>query len=275
MQFSSCITNPNIIKEPFEKIVEQFISAGFEGIDIPCYKENFAIDKIKPILESYPALKVPEITAMINPSRDLVHPDRTKRQIAINYIKECIDVANALEVNLTHMCFISFKDNLEKTNRNTLEKYAIESIRTCAKYAEERHVRLMIEPLFKGDMTIINKCEQAVDLWCKALNIDEESFMTQNQFGLLQDIFHMHCEEDDLLKAIEKYKKITFHMHVADHLRGLDFLRKDSDFVKEAINLLKKLNYKYFISFETFDKSVSFNTLKEALKTIKSFRFKF
>jgi len=270
MYFSSCITNPNIIIKPLNEIIEKFIEYGFDGIDLPCNEQLFPLKSIKNILESYSNIKIPEITAMISTSLDLIHPDEKMRMKAINYIKRCIDYAAELNVNLTHMCFITFEENLTRNTREKLEKIAISAIKNCALYAEKMNVKLLIEPLYKGDVSLINRCEQAIELWCKALNIDESTFMNQNQFGLLQDIYHMHCEEIDLLSTIKKYNKITYHMHLADHLRGLDFTRPDSKFVKDAIKLLKHLNYSYYVSFETFDKSVSFDTLKNSLKILKS-----
>jgi sugar phosphate isomerase/epimerase len=170
------------------------------------------------------------------------------------------------------MCFITNNENLEKTPRDKLERLGIESIKICAKYAEDHNVKLLLEPLFKNDITIVNTCEKAVELWSKALNIDKDTFIQGNMnYGLLQDIFHMHHEETNLLEMIRRYNKITYHIHIADHPRGLDFTRSDSRFVSEAIKVLKAINYQHYISFESFNPEFDLNKLEIALKTIKSF----
>jgi sugar phosphate isomerase/epimerase len=70
MKYSSCITNPSIISQPFEKILNSFVEAGFDGIDIPGEKDLYPVDKIKPILDTYSnRIKIAELTAAINPNR--------------------------------------------------------------------------------------------------------------------------------------------------------------------------------------------------------------
>lgn len=273
MKYSSCITNPSIITQPLDKILNAFVEAGFDGIDIPGEKDLFPIDKIKPILDTFSnRIKVAEITAAINPNRDLINPDPKKRNEAINYIKYCIETASKIGCNLTHMCFITNLDNLSNTPRDKLDKLGVEALKICSKEAENHGVKLMLEPLFKKDVTIVNTCDKAVELWSKALNIDIETFIQgRTNFGLLQDIFHMHHEESNLADSLKKYARITYHIHVADHPRGLDFTRADSKFVPEAIITLKKLNYPNFISFESFDSNYNLFSLKSALMTLKSF----
>ena len=273
MKYSSCITNSNIINEPLEKILDSFIDAGFDGIDIPGEKDLFPIKKIKPILDSYSdKIKIAELTAAVNPSRDLINPAPKKRKKGIDYIKYCIDTASDLDVNLTHMCFMTNSYNLNNTLHSKLEILAIESIKILSKYAENKGVKLMIEPLFKQDVTLIKTCDKAVILWAKALNTDSDTIMSNpKNFGLLLDIFHMHYKETNLLRSLEKYHHLNYHTHVADHPRGLDFDRRDSKFVEKAIKKLKSLDYKNFISFESFDPSVTLSTLKESLEIIKEY----
>lgn len=271
LQFSSCITNSTIFNQSFEKILEVFIDAGFDAIDIPGEKKEYPIKKIKPIFDTYSnKIKIGELTACINPTRDLVNPDAKKRNSAINYIKYCIDAAAEIGCKLTHMCFITTPENLVNTPREKLENLATQSIKECADYANNKNVKLMVEPLFKADNTIINRCEQAVQLFSTALNMDIDTFMQgKHNFGLLQDIFHMHHEEVNLVEAIKKYNKITYHCHVADHPRGLDFTRKDSGFVKDALKTLDDLGYQNLIAFESFDPAWTLDRLKGSLQEIK------
>ena len=131
---------------------------------------------------------------------------------------------------------------------------------------------LLIEPLFKNDTSIINRAEQAVSLYAHALDMDIDTFINeQKKFGLLLDIFHMHNEESSIDDVLDNYIKITYHVHVADHPRGLDFTREDSIFVKNAITKLKELQYPHYVSFESFDPSVNLETLKGALEAIRTF----
>jgi D-psicose/D-tagatose/L-ribulose 3-epimerase len=257
---------------PLEQILEKFVQFGFDGIDIPGEKDTFPVAKIKPLLDSYSnKLQIGELTACINPTRDLIHPDDKKRQHAIDYIKYCIDAAQALECNKTHFCFITFPENLNGSPREKLEKTAIRVIAELAKYAANKEVTLMMEPLFKDDTSLVNRADQAISLFSKALNMDPVSFLKEkHQFGLLLDIFHMHHEEQDSLATIEKYLPKTYHMHVADHPRGLNFARSDSNFVAKAMQKLRSMNYDHFLSFESFDPDWNLDRLENALHVLKS-----
>lgn len=272
MKFSSCITNPKIFSESFEKILDSFVAAGFDGIDIPADPAQYPVQLVKDVYSSYEdKLEIPEITAMINPDRDLINPDDIKRKNSVKYIKTCIDIASELDVGLTHFCFITNYENLTQTSAKTLRKRAIESIKEIASYSEENGVKLLMEPLFSDDCTLIKTSKQAVDLWIDALNLDYEVFMDgETNFGLLQDIFHMHHEEKDIIQAIEDFVKITYHRHVADHPRGLDFSREDGGFVEKALKKIDELNYKGYISFESFNPNYGLNSLESSLKSLKS-----
>jgi D-psicose/D-tagatose/L-ribulose 3-epimerase len=271
MKYSSCITNPSIFEQPLNTILETLIKAGFDGIDIPGDENLYPVAKIKPLLDSYKnKLPIAEITACMNPTRDLIHPDPAKRKIATDYIKYCIDTAVQLECLQTHMCFLSFPENLAQNPREKLEQLGIAAIRDCADYAHEKGVRLLLEPLFKDDVSLVNRADQAVSLFARAMHMEESAFITGNHdFGLLLDLFHMHHEEQDLAVALEKYRKITYHVHVADHPRGLDFSRTDSGFVRTGIQKLQQLNYSGYISFESFNPAFNLEQLPKSLAMLK------
>ncbi len=273
IHFSSCITNANIFGGSLEDIMEKFVAFGFDGIDIPADTEQYPIAKIQPVVESFRnKLPVPEITACMNPTRDLTHPAAANRKKAVNYIKLCVDTAVALNVSSTHLCFISTPELLAKESRPKLESHGVASLQECIKYAQECGVRLLLEPLFKGDNTVVNRCEQAVALFSRALKIDTKEFFGKTKdYGLLCDLFHMHHEEPDFLGAIRTYAPLIGHAHVADHPRGLDFTRPDSQFVRQGIEQLRASGYEGFVSFESFDSSVNFEGLRQALQVVKQY----
>ncbi len=272
MKFSSCVTHPAIINQPFETIVEKFVEFGFDAIDIPGDSERFPPVKVKDILSSYSdKLKTGELTAMMNPSLDLVHPDEKIRRKAIDYVKYCIQAAAEIGSDITHMCFLSYEENLKTTLQQKLDEYARAAVKECCKEAEDYDIEFMVEPLFEGDVSIVNRCDQAVNLLSSALDLDKELLTEgKTRYGLLQDVFHMHCEEKDILSTIESYYPMTYHVHVADHPRGLDFDREDSLFVKDALKKYKQLNYNRLVSFESFADGISLETLGNSLKTLKN-----
>ncbi|MHA1996829.1 MAG: sugar phosphate isomerase/epimerase family protein [Promethearchaeota archaeon] len=273
MEFSTTLTNPIFSRFDTESILEFLVSSGFDAVDIPGEPFLFPVQEIAELFDSFsPRLKIGELTACINPSRDLIHPDPVRRKGAINYIKYCIDSASMLGCDLTHFCFITGTDNLESTPLNLLESRAIEAIRDISNHSGDLGITLLIEPLFKADVTIVNRAGQAVDLFSRALDVDVEEFKRGNMgYGLLLDLFHMHLEEENLIDTIEEYISITHHVHVADHSRGLNFTREDTRFVKDALRTLKAQNYSKLVSFESFDGNVTLDDFEAALKNLHSF----
>ncbi len=273
MLFSTTITNSNIIGKPLGDILDRLIAVGFDAVDIPGEPDIYPIAMVKEALASRSGkLRVAEITACINPTRSLMDPDEKARRRAVDYVKYCIHAASELGVNLTHACFITTNETLQKTPAAKLEKAALTSIRTLAKDARDAGVRLMLEPLFSNDNTIVKTASAAVSLFSTALGMDVEMFMQgQHDFGLLLDLFHMHNEESDLLCAIRDHAAVTMHVHVADHARSLDFTRADSAFVRTGIAALRDAGYAGYTSFESFHPSVSFDVLKTALRVIKTY----
>ncbi|MBN2150964.1 MAG: sugar phosphate isomerase/epimerase [Candidatus Lokiarchaeota archaeon] len=273
MRFSTTITNANIIGEPLGDILDKVAATGFDAVDFPGEPDIYPLANSKDILASYAKkLPVAEVTACINPARSLMSPDEKARRKAIDYVKYCIDAASGLGVELTHACFITTAEILQNTAPPALERAALASLKVLADYAKDAGVRLMLEPLFSGDNTIVKTTSAAVALFSKSLGMDVEAFMHgQRDFGLLLDLFHMHNEEVDMFKAIRDHASITMHVHVADHARSLDFTRDDSAFVRTAVAALRDKAYAGCISFESFHPSISFEVLGAALKVIKTF----
>ena len=257
--------------QPLPQILDVMIEGGFDAIDIPGDLKHYAPDTIRPYLTQVKdQIELGEITGVWGPNRDIINPDMEERKIGINYAMECITIAQELESDLTHMCFMTSPANLE-TPRAKLEEYAIIAIKKCFKLAQDYGITLMIEPLFKQDNTLVNTADQAMDLFCRALDIDEETFLRgSDEFGLLLDVFHMHHEEANLLDTLQKYRNVVKHIHIADHPRGLDFSRSDSKFTEEAIHKIQAINYQGLVSFEAIP-AVPLEEIGQALKTLKNF----
>nr|MDO8119188.1 TIM barrel protein [Candidatus Sigynarchaeota archaeon] len=166
MLFSTTITNPNIMNTSLDRILNILIEAGFDAVDLPGEPDLFPLATLKQAMNVYSGrIDVAEITACINPTRDLMNPDKIVRRKAVDYVKYCIDVASELGVNLTHACFITTPVILKRTGNAVLERNAIDSLKELARYAIDSGVKLMLEPLFSGDNTIVKTARDATALF--------------------------------------------------------------------------------------------------------------
>ncbi|MHA1733373.1 MAG: sugar phosphate isomerase/epimerase family protein [Promethearchaeota archaeon] len=268
MRYSTTIF---LFEEPLSRILEWLVDAGFDAVDIPgevdAYPPKLVLDELGPYSGS---LDVGEVTGVWGSERDLVSPDRTTRARALEYAKSCIRMAHELGSNLTHVCFMTNPHNLDNTPREKLLELAASATKECYDYAREYGVTLMIEPLYEKDVTPVNRAEQAVDVWCRALGVGA-SELASRDLGLLLDLFHMHHEEPSIPAAFEKYGDLVRHVHVADAGRGIEF-KGDTSFVEKAFRSLEAMNYGGLVSFEPipvrFDPGVD---LKHALGKLKEF----
>lgn len=116
-------------------------------------------------------------------------------------------------------------------------------IRTViAPMAEDNGITILIEPLSYGECNIINTAEDGYNL---VKNVSHPAF------SLMVDVFHMSNNSEDpgiIHKAFDDIK----HVHIAEPERGLP-VDHFSDYVSEALSILKAEGYDRAISYETED----------------------
>jgi D-psicose/D-tagatose/L-ribulose 3-epimerase len=89
-------------------------------------------------------------------------------------------------------------------------RWAVESIREAAGYAEQAGVRLVIEALNRYESYLVNTLQAAAEL---AADIN------RGNVGVMADLFHMNIEEAVLPDAISSVKEFVWHLHLADSNR--------------------------------------------------------
>jgi len=124
------------------------------------------------------------------------------------------------------------KRDLERCTRNLKE---------VARYAEDKGVKLAVEPLNRFETSFINLTEQAVEL---GKRVDGPAA------GLMIDTFHANIEEKSIGKAIETAGPHLVHVHANENDRGIP----GSGHVawNEIAAALKKVNYSGALVIESF-----------------------
>lgn len=88
--------------------------------------------------------------------------------------------------------------------------HVVEAARTCARYAGDRGVRLLLEPINRYETSCIHTAAEAITA------IGE---IDQPNVGLLLDTFHMHIEERDPRESIRMCRDHLAYVHFADSNR--------------------------------------------------------
>jgi len=154
------------------------------------------------------------ICGAFGPQRDLSHEEASRRSAGIAYVKACVDLACA--VGSPHVAGPMYAATgktrmLPPDARREQRERAAESIREVADYAQDRGVRLAIEPLNRFETDLINTTEQALEL-CSVVGRDN--------VGLMVDTFHMNIEEKNLGDAVRLAGDRVFHVQVSENDRG-------------------------------------------------------
>lgn len=192
-------------------------------------------------------------------------PDPAVRQKTTAYLHQLIDFCG--DISGPYMIFGSPKQ------RSTMgipvgqaKKHFAEGLAEVAGHAQERGVRILIEPLGKGATDVVNTLAQAFEL---AKRVDHAAIKIMFDFHNTTD----ETEPFDVL--LKKYFEHIHHVHVQEmDGKHLGTGMAVDDYVK-AFQLLKDLKYNKWISLEVFDFSPGGKTIaEESMRTLRQIESK-
>lgn len=155
------------------------------------------------------------VCGAFGPDRNLSSADDAVRDNAETYLQWCIDAAAELGSPIVAGPMYSA---VGKARLNTAVARQAEWDRAAAglhkwgSYAQERGVKLAIEPLNRFETDMVNIVEQGLAL-IEAADCDA--------VGLHLDTFHMHLEEKNSAAAIRRAGDRVFHFHACENDRGV------------------------------------------------------
>ena len=154
------------------------------------------------------------ICGAFGPSRNVSSEDAAVRGEGLDYLKRCIDFAEGLgspSVCGPMYSAVGVTQLLDKPARQAQWDRAAGSLRLAAAYANERGIKLAIEPLNRFETDLINTVDQGLRL------VDD---IAAPNVGLLLDTFHMNIEEKDIPAAIGRAAGRIVEFHSCSNDRG-------------------------------------------------------
>jgi sugar phosphate isomerase/epimerase len=192
-------------------------------------------------------------------------PDAAVRQKTIAYFDELIDFCGDLDGSC--MIFGSPKQrNTRDISVEEAKKYFAESLAAAADHAQQRSVKILIEPLGKRVTDVVNTLAEALEL---AEQVNHPVVQIMFDFNNTVD----ETEPFDVL--LRKYYKHIHHVHVQEiGGKHLGTGTAVNDYV-EAFQTLKDLKYDKWISLEVFDFSPGGRRIaEESMRTLKQIESK-
>ena len=184
-------------------------------------------------------IKVSSICSIFMEGRDLVHPEKSERQKAIDYCREIADMTAEVD----GYTFIVAPSPVGKMRALASEeeerKWAVENIQKVGEYAGTVGVNISIEPWNRYETYFFNRLDQAVDI------LDQ---LDLSNAGIHGDTFHMAIDEKNIAEAYRKTGSKLNHTHMADSNRAAPG-QGHTDFLP-ILQTLKDINFSGYLTME-------------------------
>ncbi len=239
--------------EIFEVLKQVAKIPGLRGVDVSRNYMPENIEEFKITLQEL-NLEVASVGAGLSSGHQMIHGSFSAnnneiRQIAINRVKESMDIAKELGSDKVLVWF--GQDGYDyhfETDYKTKWNYLVEGIRECAQYRND--VRLCIE--YKAREP---KIHQFVNSASTALVLIQD--VNEKNVGVLLDVGHALLADETLAESavmLAQHNKL-WHVHLNDNYK-----HADSDLVPGAVHSmaflelffwLKRLDYEGYVTFDT------------------------
>jgi sugar phosphate isomerase/epimerase len=179
--------------------------AGFEGIELGPEYNHVPSDELLAQLDGT-GIAISAIVGCV----ELLHPDKARRQAALETDKERLRTAKTLGASAVIEVPI-FGGPAPGTQDHAAHVEILEAqLRELAVVAEETDVTFLIEPLNRYETRFMNRLEQAADI-CERVH--------SSRVKILADFFHMQIEERVVSQAIRRAGEYIGYVHVVDSNR--------------------------------------------------------
>jgi sugar phosphate isomerase/epimerase len=192
-------------------------------------------------------------------------PDVTVRRKTVAYLDALIDFCG--DLGGSYMIFGSPKQrDARDISVEQAKKYFAEGLSAVADHAQQRSIKILVEPLGKRITNVVNTMAEAAQL---AELVNHPSIQIMFDFNNTVD----ETEPFDVL--LKKYYNNIHHVHVQEmggkHLGTGNAV---NDYVK-AFQVLKDMRYNHWVSLEVFDFSPGGKTIAtESMKVLQQIESK-
>jgi D-psicose/D-tagatose/L-ribulose 3-epimerase len=225
--------------EPIDMTISRLARAGYDAIEIGSEPATTDVEQVRSLLEEHNLRLWGGVTLMVG-GRDLLHEDAYVRIGSVQYVKDTIDMLAALGGEVLTVVPSTVGKIVPMGSPEDEWDWAIASLKECQRHAEEKGIRLALEPLNRFETYFLNRHDQAL-----ALAED-----VGGNCGVCLDIFHMNIEEADWEEAIRTAAAAgkLYAVHVADNNRmpcgqgAIDWAR--------FVGTLEEVGYDDFLTVE-------------------------
>ena len=186
-------------------------------------------------------------------------PDDQLRQRSVDYLAKLIDFCGDLGGEIMVFGSPAQRGTSGGISVQEAANYFADGLAKVADQAKARNVIILVEPLPKKDTDVVNTLEEAMKIVNK---VNHPNVATMFDFHNSVD------ETEPFSDLIQKYYRNIHHVHVQNMDGSVIMSDKIPQEYIRIFGLLKKLNYKKWISVEVFDFSPGGKFIaEESMKT--------
>ncbi|GIL02177.1 MAG: isomerase [Alphaproteobacteria bacterium] len=196
-----------------EALLRDIKATGFDGVEIPIFEG--AVDDYRRVgdLLDRIGLERTAVSAIGDPTRNLISSNPGERTAGVDYVKWAIDCTAALGATTLcgplHSTLGHFSG--EGPSAGELAR-SVESQRAIGTHAATRGVTIGLEALNRFECYLVNTMD--------ALSAHVEAIAHPN-IKAMYDTFHANIEEADPVAAFTRNRRHIVHVHVSENDRGV------------------------------------------------------
>lgn len=224
--------------EEIETSLARLKKCGYDGVELAGEPYKINVEETNQLLIKY-GLVCTSVCGIYTEDRDLSSSDPLIRGRAVQYVKDCVDMASALRS--PHIIVVPSPVGRIKPVTTPKEAWdnAVKSVREAGEYARLKNINLAVEALNRYETYLVTNLTLALK-FVKEVGVSSVKIMA--------DLFHMNIEERNNRNGLKLIAPYLIHVHIADNTREAAGFGK-TDF-SEVIATLKEINYQGPITME-------------------------
>ncbi|MFC5648254.1 sugar phosphate isomerase/epimerase family protein [Paenibacillus solisilvae] len=213
---------------------------GYDGVELAGEPYKMDLERIIELLHQY-EMVCTSICGIYTPERDLSSSDPAVRGNAIQYVKDCVDMAERLGAKLVIVVPAPVGKTAPDPQSSAAAEWsnAVNSLQEAGQYAAAKPVKLAIEALNRFETYLVNNLTTARRL------VEE---VKVKSVQIMADLFHMNIEERNHTEALRMIAPYLIHVHIADNTREAAGLGQ-TDF-EPIMKTLAEIGYEGSITME-------------------------
>ncbi|MFB9278505.1 TIM barrel protein [Cohnella cellulosilytica] len=225
-------------RESLARSLDRLKKYGYDGIELAGEPRTTDVEEVRRLLRERD-MTCTSICGIYSSERDLSSSDRAVRSHAVQYVKDCVDLASETGAPLVIVVPSAVGRARPDSEKEEAWNHAVGSLREAGEYAASQGIELAIEALNRYETDLVNKLETAVRM------IEE---VGSGHVKLMADLFHMSIEERNVEQSFKRIAPYLVHVHIADNTREAAGMGR-TDF-GEVVRALRDIAYKGAITME-------------------------